>query len=294
MPTRQRKIEVHRLTISGLPSGTPYGAFLRNLRGRTRPVAEMVMKAGEKSHALNEAVLRNHRLWLRFLSYTKGHRPDVLDTDQFALQPNPLTPSQTNVEWTHILGALTGERYVLLIERNPNGIWPSAVERYLQWAVDRFYEPPEEEGQDGDREPVTINLEPEPGPEFLAQMEALDRVTEATVRVVRPNPGWHDLQSELGEKAGESDARKVDLTMTARRRASLSKNGGIVNWIRNAFAGGELGFAAIKGRRAGQTESFNTEKLGRHARLDIEMDERGQIVAEDAWTKFSEMMDNLD
>ena len=47
MPAKQRKIEVHRLTISGLPDGTAYGAFLRNLRGRTRPVAEMVMKAGE-------------------------------------------------------------------------------------------------------------------------------------------------------------------------------------------------------------------------------------------------------
>jgi hypothetical protein len=74
MATKQRKIEVHRLTISGLPDGTAYGPFIRNLRGRTRPVADMVMKAGEKSHALNEASLRNHRLKLRFFSYTKGHQ----------------------------------------------------------------------------------------------------------------------------------------------------------------------------------------------------------------------------
>jgi len=119
-------------------------------------------------------------------------------------------------------------------------------------------------------------------------------VTEATVRVVRPNPGWHDLQNELGERAGESDARRVDLTMAARRRASLSKERGIIGWIRDAFGHGELGFAAIKGRRGGQTESFNTEKLGRHAMLNIEMDERGQIVADDAWAKLSEMMDDLD
>jgi hypothetical protein len=121
MATKQRKIEVHRLTISGLPEGTAYGQFLRNLRGRTRPVADMVMKAGEKSHALNEASLRNHRLKLRFLSYTKGHRPDVLDTSEFSVQPNPLTPAQTNVEWTHALGGLKNGRYILLIERNFNG-----------------------------------------------------------------------------------------------------------------------------------------------------------------------------
>lgn len=294
MPTKQRKIEVHRLTISGLPEGTAYGSFLRNLRARTRSVADLVLKDGEKSHVLNDVAQRNHRLRMRFLSYTKGHRPDVLDTEQFALQPNPLTPSQTNVDWTHVLGGLKGERYVLLIERNFSGIWPSAVERYLQWAVDNSYEAPETENQDAEREPVTVNLEAEPGPEFLARMVALDRVTEATVRIVRPNPGWRDLQSELADKAGESDARKVELTMTARRRASLSKQNGIIGWIREAFRRHELGFAAIKGRRGRQTESFNTEKLGKHAMLEIEMDERGQIVADNAWAKLSEMMDNLD
>lgn len=294
MATKQRKIEVYRLTISGLPDGTPYGSFLRNLRGRRRPVAKMVMKAGEKSHALNEATLRNHRLRLRFLSYTKGHRPDVLDTDQFSLQPNPLTPAQTNVEWTHALGGLKNDHYILLIERNFEGIWPSTVERYLQWAVDKFYDPPKKDEAKADNKPITVTLLAEPGPEFLDRMDALDRVTEATVRIVRPNPGWRDLQTELGEKAGESDARKVDLVMTARRRASLSKKEGIVAWIRYAFREHELGFAAVKGRRGSQTDKFNTEKLSKHAAIAVEIDDRGQIVPDDAWTKLSKMMDDLD
>jgi len=294
MAQKQRKIEIHRLTISGLPEGTAYGPFLSNLRGRTRPVADMVMKAGEKSHALNEASLRNHRLKLRFLSYTKGHRPDVLDTSEFSVQPNPLTPAQTNVEWTHVLGGLKNGRYILLIERNFNGLWPTTLERYLQTMVDRFYQPDELEEGEGDQEPVTVNLEAEPGPEFIARIDALDRITEATVRVVRPNPGWHDLETELGEKAGESDAKKVDLTMTARRKSTLSKQGGVIGWIRDAFGQRELGFAAIKGRKGRQTETFTTAKLGKHSMLNIETDDRGQIVAEDAWEQLSAMMDNLD
>lgn len=294
MATKQRKIEVHRLTISGLPEGTAYGPFLLNLRGRKRPVAEMVMKAGEKSHALNDASLRNHRLRLRFLSYTKGHRPDVLDTSEFSVQPNPLTPAQTSVEWTHALGGLKNGRYILLVERNFSGLWPSTLERYFQTMMDRFYQPDEPEEGEGDREPVTVNLEAEPGPEFLARIDALDRITEATVRVVRPNPGWRDLETELGEKAGESDAKKVDLTMTARRRASLSKQSGVIGWIREAFGQRELGFASIKGRKGRQTEAFTTEKLGKHAMLNLETDDRGQVVAEDAWEQLSEIMDNLD
>ena len=293
MTTKKRKVEVHCLTISGLPDGKAYGPFLRNLRGRTRSAAEMVKKSGEKSHVLNDASLYNHRLRLRFLSYTKGHRPDVLDTDQFALQPNPLTPSQTNVEWTHALGARKGSRYVLLIERNFHGIWPSTIERYIQWMIDRFYKPGRNDRK-GDSEPVTVSLEIEPGPEFMERMEALDRITEATIRIVRPNPGFHDLDTELGEMAADSDARKVDLTTTACRRRSLNKQGGIVAWIRDRFGQKRLGYAAIKGWKGRQSESFNTEKLGKYTYLNLEMDDRGQVIADDAWTKLAEMMDELD
>ena len=284
MPTKQRKIEVHRLTISSLPEGMGYGKFIKRLRG-TRPVGKMVMKMGDKSHALNEASLQNNRLRLRFLSYTKGHRPDVLDTQRFRIEENPLRPSQTNVEWTHLLGGKKNNRYVLLIERNMRGIYPTSVEGYIQWAVEQFYQGPEEDEED--QEAVTINLEAEAGPQFLTRLGGLDRVSEATVRIVRPNPGWHDLQTELGEKASESDAGKVDLTMTARRKDSLKKNTGILQWIKEAFSEHELGYAAIKGKRGNQTEHFNTEKLGKHILAEIEIDSRGQVVPDDAWMRLS-------
>lgn len=292
MATKQRRIEVHRLTISGLPSGTGYGPFLHGLRNG-RPVGTMVKKLGEKSHALNDTALLNHRLRLRFLSFTKGHRPDILDTTQFAVQENPLTPSQTSIEWTHALGAMKGGRYVLLIERNFNGIWPSTTEAYLQWMIDEYYQPPIEAEQE-DSEPVTVTIEAEPGPEFVQRMDALEHVTEAAIRIARPNPGWRDLETELGEKAEESDARKVDIKMTARRRASLNKHAGIVKWIREAFHKKELGYAAITGRKGRHKESFTTEKLGKHFLVNIEMDDRGQVSAKDAWARLSSTMDELD
>ncbi|MGC8494646.1 MAG: hypothetical protein ACP5SH_23225 [Syntrophobacteraceae bacterium] len=293
MPTKRRKIEIHRLTISGLPENISYGSFLSRLLNK--PLSELIMRAGEKWHAAGEISIRNHRLRLRFLSYTQGLRPDVLDTDMLSLQPNPLTPSQTNVEWTHVLGSLKSGRYILLIERNNSGIWPSTIERYLQWVADSFYESREEANrEDADQEPVTVSLEAEPGPQFLERMESLDRITEVTVRTVRPNPGWRDLQTTLGEMAGESDARKIDLTMTARRRASLDKQSGILAWIRNAFIQRELGFTAIKGQRGRQTEKFNTEKLGKHATINMDVDERGQVIADDAWEKLTDIMDHMD
>lgn len=70
----------------------------------------------------------------------------------FSIGENPLTPNQTNVEWTHVLGGVKAERYVLLIERNVGGLWPSTMERYLQWMIDEFYETPQGESVDENQE----------------------------------------------------------------------------------------------------------------------------------------------
>lgn len=287
MSPLRRKIEVYRLTISGLPEGTRYGTFLRDICAH--PAGEMLLRSGEKHHVLSPPTFANRRLKLRFLSYTRGHRPDVIDMFGLNVQPNPLTPTQTNVEWTHALGGLKNGRFILLVERNFNGIWPSTIERYLQMVIDRFYTPEDEDG-----DPVTVNLELEPGAEFISRLDALDRITSATVRIVRPNPGWRDLETELGAKAGESDAKKVDITMTARRKASLQRNEGIIAWIKNAFTRRRLGYAAISGRKGRQIESFNTEKLGKHVIQNLEVDDRGQVLPDDAWDKMSSTMNNLD
>ena len=111
---------------------------------------------------------------------------------------------------------------------------------------------------------------------------------------MRPNPGWHDLEKELGEEAAESDAHKTDVQMTARRNESLSKRKGIVAAIRNLFSSKSLGFAAVEGKRGKETDSFTTEKLGRHATLSFPLDAQGQVRHHDAWHKLGEMLDKQD
>ncbi|BCA53476.1 hypothetical protein W02_06160 [Nitrospira sp. KM1] len=289
MPTKQRKVEVYRLTISGLEQDSNYGRFVLDVRRKARRLSDLAMKAGDKSYVLSEAKLEHNYLRLRFMSFTKGYRPDVLDTEAFHVQPNPLTDTQTSVEWTHLLGRRCGVRYMMLIERNQRGIWPSSVEHYLQWMIDKFHN----ENTSNAAEPVTVSLEAEPGPEFIRRLGTLDRITEATVRIVRPNPGWQDLDTELGIVARESDAHKAEVTLRARRRSSLKRQGGFIQWIRSKLGRGELGYAAIKGRRGVERDSFNTEKLGKHALLDFEINDRGQVTTTDVWTKMTRMMDDL-
>jgi len=289
MSNKERKVEVYRLTISGLDEDDTYGRFVVDVRRRGRQLSDLVMKSGDKSHALSDVKLQGIYLRLRFMSFTRGYRPEILDTEAFEVQPNPLSATQTGVEWTHILGARRGARYMMLIERNRRGIWPSSIEAYLQWMVDELHN----RRPGNNAEPVTVSLEADPGPEFLQRLERLDRITEATVRVVRPNPGWQDLDTELGSVAQESDAQKAEITLKARRRSTLKQQVGFIQWMRNKLGQGQLDFAAIKGRHGAVSDSFNTEKLGKHAILDLEVNDGGQVVSPDAFAKMTRMMDDL-
>jgi len=257
-------------------------------------LSNAVWDHGDKSHALYEAKFIDRRLRLRFLSYTTGYRPDILDTEGYSLTPNPLADTQTGVEWTHILGGRVNGRYLVLCEKVQPGIWPGTLEGYLQWMIDKVHGQ-EWTGDEGeDEENITISLEPEPGSEFIERINRLSRVKSATVRTVRPNPGWRDLETELAGEADASKAQKADVTMTAKREASLAKNKGIVQAIKDLFAARALDYAAVEGERNGQEDHFNSKKLVERKRVSFTLDAGGQVEQRDAWQKLNDMLDRQD
>lgn len=282
MALKRRWVEVHRLTISGLEQGTGYGSFVRNTRSEIETLADAVRDQGGKSHALYEAKVINSRLRLRFLSFTTGYRPDILDTEAYSVEPNPLDDTQTGVEWTHALGGRVNGRYLLLCEKVQSGIWPSGIEHYLQWMIDKVHGQEWIGEEEDDEENITVSMEPEPGAAFVQRINDLSRVRVATVRTVRPNPGWKDLETELAGEADDSKAQKADVTMVARRDASLAKNKGIVQAIKSMFKSKELDYAAIEGERDGQKDHFTTKNLVERRRLSLRLDEGGQVDHSDA------------
>jgi len=294
MPTKRRWIEVHRLTISGLKKGTGYGSFLRHTYHDIESLSDAVWDHGGKSHALYKVRLTDKRLRLRFLSYTTGYRPDILDTEGYSIEPNPLAETQTGVEWTHVLGGKVNRRYLLLCEKVQSGVWPATVGHYLQWMIDKVYGQQWMGYEDEDNENIWVSLEPEPGVEFINRINGLSRIRLATIRTVRPNPGWRDLETELAREADESQAHKADITMTARRQASLAKNKGIVQTIKELFSSKELDYAVVEGERDGQNDHFNSKKLVERKRLSFRLDDGGQVDSADAWAKLGDLMDGQD
>ncbi len=124
-------------------------------------------------------------------------------------------------------------------------------------------------------------------------MDSLDRITKATVRTVRPNPGWRDLDTALGEQSETSDSQKTDVTMMARRNHSLSKTNGIIQAIRDLFSENELSSARVEGKRGSQSDAFSTEKLNKYRYVRLEFEDDGQIKERSAWEVLAQMMDSL-
>lgn len=288
MATVERRIELHKVTISGLGDDEDYARFLRRTRRAVPALNQAVMRSGGKSHALFSAESVGASLRLRFMSYTTGHRPDILDTEDFSVEPNPLPRNSTGVEWTHVLGRRLGNGYVFAMERFQAGIWPTTVERYLQWLIDE-HAPAADEDDD-----IVVNIEAVPGERFIQRLNSLDRITKATVRTVRPNPGWPDLETEVAYESQQSDAKKTDLTMTARRKGTLNKQRGIVGAIKRLFGERQLDFAAVEGTKGDAREKFNTARLGKSEKVEFLLDDQGQVVHDIAWQQLGEVIDELE
>lgn len=284
MQGRRRKVEVYRLTISGLPHGTSYQDLIKNCFDQVA-LDDREYDGSTKQHLLRECKLQGRLLQMSFNSYRMGHRPDIVNTSDLSLRKTPLKRDETGVEWTHCLIGKKHQRYYLVVERSQTGIWPSSIEEYLQWFLDGAL-------QDLDDE-VVVTLSPEPGPEFISRLEGMDRIITATYRIARPNPGWLDLEGELARESEDSDSRRTEVTMHARRGKSLSKVGGIIKAIRDSFKERRLDHAKIKGERSGLPETLDSAKLIFHRYINFRMDGFGQVEHYDAWEKMAKLFDEM-
>lgn len=291
MVTKRRKIESHKLVISGLVEGTDYNEFLLEIWERFDNPMEAVFSSGSKSHCLEDMTMVGNALCIRFFSYSEGDRPPVVNTSSMNISPNPLEEDETFITWTHVVSGKSKKRNALIIERVQTGIWPTKIQEYLQWMIDEFVsEESLSDYQASEREPITVSIEPDPDASFMRKVMSLDRITSATVRIVRPNPGWKDLDDALGEEADESDAHYADVKMNARRNSSLSKDKGIIKEMARLDSQGDLGRAVVEGRSGEVSEKFSSERIVRHKYESLPVDIDGKIQSDESFRKFIEFL----
>lgn len=218
----------------------------------------------------------------------------MLDTDDMSISENPLTASEALLHWTHALGTRLDDRYVVLLERVQAGIWPSKVEHYLQWLIEHHEnETITEKATAKADEPISVSLELEADASFLKVVDSMERIVSASVRIVRPNPGWGDYEDLLSEEAKDSDAQSAEVTMNARRGASLAKKNGIVQAMREAYRGNKLGRAVVEGDVDGERKRVSTASHGKSQYKYLETDDNGNVDHHAALDKFFDAMGKM-
>lgn len=118
----------------------------------------------------------------------------------------------------------------------------------------------------------------------------MERIVSASVRIVRPNPGWSDYENLLSDEAKDSDAQSAEVTMNARRGASLAKNDGIVEAMREAYRGNKLGRAVVEGDVDGERKRVSTTSHGKSQYKYLETNENGNVEHQAARDKFFETL----
>ncbi len=181
---------------------------------------------------------------------------------------------------------------VLIVERVQAGIWPSRIEEYFQWMIDRQASTAKIKKYVAEDE-VTVSVEVEPDEAFMKRVLAMDRITSAMVRIVRPNPGWKDLDKELGGEADESDAHYAEVKMNARRNASLEKTKGIIMAMKDMDTKKQLGRAVVEGKVDGETEVISSERAGRHQYKHMPTDSQGNVAVDKVFEKLGDYLDTL-
>jgi len=293
MPDKLRIIEIYRLTISGLPASMTYGQLFQAIT-KVLHREQRYIKVNSKHHSVEimpasgEQSRRTvHRL--RFTSYKEGSRPDVLNTETSKIQKNPLPTYLESVEYTHAILCRDKERYLLVLEHNGQGIWANTIAHFIEIVCNKYYsdifiaDTPSKEG-------IVVNLVPVPGESFRTKLLNLERITKATLRIVKPNPCWDDYEFLLGDMAKESNAGVIDITSIAPRRRGLSKKFGIVRYILDLFTHEHLDRAIVEGQTKDKTkEKYSTEADGIKEHVSVPTDAKGQVDSSAIYAKMDSL-----
>jgi hypothetical protein len=144
---------------------------------------------------------------------------------------------------------------------------------------------------------IGFNFAPVIRKNFITEINAFERIREASIRVMRPNASWTDHYTGLSDLAEESGGDKVAVEIKAARNATLKKNAGIVRVIKDVVSDGEpyLDDAVVTGTRQDEAAetSVHAKKHVQHTKASVEADDAGIPVVNDIRSKLSKFLSSI-
>ena len=145
---------------------------------------------------------------------------------------------------------------------------------------------------------LELSFSPIADQEFLTRIDEFSRIRSATITIARPNIDWTDRHAQLTEVAQESDAKALDVTARAKRGRGLSKERGIIEFIKSGASSAKSIFKKIRIIGfIGNEPGLITPDLSKHIQhLDVPLEtdaETNLPSASDVRSKLSSYLDSL-
>ena len=145
----------------------------------------------------------------------------------------------------------------------------------------------------GDQPAVELN--PVTDESFLKAIDRFGVIKLANLRVAKPNVDWTDNYNHMTAVASESNARTIEISVSAQRADTLSRDQGLMQYIRAMVTErlSALKGARVVGVRTGESAptTVSLAKHIQHQKVLIEVDEHGHVVTSDILKRMRAYLD---
>jgi hypothetical protein len=217
--------------------------------------------------------LRDGRVLLTAYEGDPGVLPLIFDPTSNAERYDRLRGAEILAAKTHALVAPRKRQAV--IEYNLRGAKAPHLAVALESFARRHFNQPDFE----------FDLNPVISEDFATAIGRFERIQLASMRLSRPNPDWSPHYENLMGLAAESDARTIQIEVTAGRSNSLARGSGVIRYLKRLVQEPHsfLKAARVAGTREGEDQS-TTVSLAHHVehrRVTVKKQENGQLVERD-------------
>lgn len=205
--------------------------------------------------------------------------PLVLNVDTGDTRENILARSEMLSHATHFLVSPNNRRAA--IEYSQRGAKAPTLALAVEGILKAHYP---------DLKNIGFSFAPVIRKNFITEINAFERIREASIRVMRPNASWTDHYTDLSQLAEDSGGDKVAVEIKAGRNEALKKNAGIVKAIKEVVSDNEpyLDDATVTGTRPNEKAetSVRAKKHVQHTRAIVEADDAGVPIVNDIKSKL--------
>lgn len=213
-----RRLEVYAL--HSLSDGEPVKYVNLFSRFRDVPAKDRIRQVDDKLVAIPDLTVSDELIRLIAYEGARGMHPMFYNLIHAKARIQRLQEQEILATKTH--GLINLKTREAIIEYNQRGAKANDIAKTLELI-----------GRDVlGLKSLTVELTPMVDESFVDAISHFKRIRLADLKVARPNPGWNEHYDHLSTLAEESDARNIEIVVTADYKQSLSHKRGIVAYIK--------------------------------------------------------------